>query len=747
MPNIPTWGVREVRRPFPSGAKYVEALQNTALCFEDPRLRGAVPDAGKLGPKAISGGFASVFGLTAARGRRYAVKCFTREIPDQEERYQAVSAHLGGIPAARLSQPWKMEFDFVRRGVLVDGRWYPVLVMEWVDGTGLLRWLDTHHADSAAVSRVARNFLAVAGDLERLGLAHGDLQHGNLLVAEDLTLRLVDYDGMFVPGLAGRPATETGLPNYQSPRRGPGDFGPAVDRFSAWVIYHALIAVAVDPVLWIAMHRDGDESLLLDSRDFAAPGRSRRLADLEAHHDRRLRDLTATLAGYLAADLADIPPLKAASARLPTIPDTDAVPGGDPGGAAEPTDRAGSATDQASGAHTPEWLRSRLGMTTTAADATVPGQVPAAQPAVGATAETVFDVAPLSGRRISELIILPVLAAAAAVVVAAAWNRPLGPGITAGCMAVVLLAFEALWRARPERRAGNPVMLLARGRHVRARRTSQAALDRVEKTAARTAERVARAREVTRRRRDAQLETLNESERIRLAENTDLLARLRTAKDAELRREQARIREDYIESVLGMHLLTTSRQVGGILGAKLVARLAAAGFTSAADLAGCREAARRHVYLISRTGMAVRVQGLRPAAARELMSWREQLAAQAAAGAPRVLPRPVESRITGFYLRGRQDVLETGKQITEQARGHRTVITARADAESARLQDEQRAVDRDLAAARRIHAACAARADLFAADPTGAYVQRQDLARRIAPLRRRRYLRLLLIGR
>lgn len=756
MPN-PTWGVRAVRRPFPTGAKYVEALQNTTLCFADPRLRDAVPDAGRFGPKAISGGFASVFGLTAADGRRYAVKCFTREIPDQEERYQAVSAHLGGIPAERLSQPWKMEFDFVRRGVLVDGHWYPVLVMEWVEGTGLLRWIDAHYADSTAVARVARNFLAVAKDLERLGLAHGDLQHGNLLVAGDQTLRLVDYDGMFVPALAGRAATETGLPNYQSPRRGTADFGPSTDRFSAWVIYHALIAVAADPLLWGGMHRDGDESLLLDSRDFAAPDQSRRIADLAAHHDRRVRDLTATLAGHLAADLAQIPPLKAAPARFPPSAGTGTDPGGtdlgigygsgigDGSGLGWDLDPPSGGPDAAGAAH-PEWLRARLGARAPAPERSAEPGIVRAPPRVPQGGQA-FEVAPFSGRRVRELVAMSALIVGVAVLGATQGSRPHDRMLTAGLAVLALLVFEALWRLRPEHRAGNAVLLLARGRQVRALRASQAALARAERSAAQTAGRLARERDETRAARDAVLRRLNEHERRYLRENGDRLARLRSDKDAELAREQARIRNQYIDAVLSGHLIVGDHRAVGVLSPKLAVRLAEFGIGTAADFTGLREVSHRQAELVSRAGALIRIPGLRPGAARDLVRWRDELAAQVGAAAPRALPGPVESRITGAYLRGQREALAAGRQIAAQAHQQRTTMNAQADAASARIQGEQQRLDTQLAAARRMHAACADRAELFVADPTGAYVQRQELARQVAPLRRRRYLRLLLIGR
>ena len=82
-------------------------------------------------------------------------------------------------------------------------------------------------------------------------MAHGDLQHGNVLLVPvpetgRLSLQLVDYDGMFVPALAGFKTGEVGHPAYQHPQRlREAIYNAQIDRFSHLAIYTAIQGVIV----------------------------------------------------------------------------------------------------------------------------------------------------------------------------------------------------------------------------------------------------------------------------------------------------------------------------------------------------------------------------------------------------------------------------------------------------------------------------------------------------------------------
>ena len=295
---------------FPSGADYAEALQNTAACFRDPDLAGGTVQSTPLGmPRAISGNFASVFSIVSPRGKRYAIKCFTRQVLDQQDRYLAVSAAL-----AELDRPWQVAFDYQQYGIFVQGRWYPLLKMEWIEAQGLLPWLEEHLHDAEAIADVTAEFAAAVSDLQSAGLAHGDLQHGNLLVDRAGRLRVIDYDGMFVQSLSNRGATEVGHLNYQSPLRTMDDFDETLDRFAAWLIYVSLLLLVDDPGLWIQFHDEGEEKLLFGRDDFVDQEVLEALSG-PPEFDPALDSLRSC---WTAHDLVQVPPFDATALPSPS---------------------------------------------------------------------------------------------------------------------------------------------------------------------------------------------------------------------------------------------------------------------------------------------------------------------------------------------------------------------------------------------------------------------------------------------
>jgi hypothetical protein len=288
---------------WPTPQEYNEAIQNPASAFEDPELRAGQPVLTPLGlPRPITGAFASVYQLVCPNGRTVAVRCFLRDFGDHQDRYAAISAHL-----ARVRLPYMTNFTYLANGIRVNGRWYPILKMDWLEGESLQIYVERNLHRPDVLRDLAAQWVALAKDLRTAWIGHGDLQHGNVIVAGG-QLRLIDYDGMFVPALAGRRSHEIGHRNYQHPRRSESDFGPNVDHFSFWVVYTSLVALSVQPQLW-QDYGGGDECLIFRREDFERPAASRLLRSLENAPDTRLADLADIFHAVILHPPNQVPPV------------------------------------------------------------------------------------------------------------------------------------------------------------------------------------------------------------------------------------------------------------------------------------------------------------------------------------------------------------------------------------------------------------------------------------------------------
>ncbi|MFJ3192663.1 hypothetical protein ACIPJQ_08475 [Streptomyces griseoviridis] len=660
------------QRQFPSGADYAEALQHTQLCFQHPELKGARPELTKLGlPRAISGAFASVFSLTSASsGQRYAVKCFTRHVPDQERRYEAISSRLAQLDPVELSQPWNLGFEYLADAISVGRDRYPVLKMDWVEAVTLSSWLDDNHAHRFAVERLADRFEALTRDLATHEIAHGDLQHGNLLVASDDTLRLVDYDGMYVPALAGMGGTERGHRNYQSPMRGNDDFGVQLDRFSAWVIFLSLKAIASDPALWNRLHEPSGEFLLLTEDDFKNAGGSTRLRTLLAHPDRTVSGLAEQVRALAFQPLDILPPLAAAVPGQRVAATT--VSGASGGGAATAPGSGGL----------PDWMAGHVSPQATPPPTAFSGTVP----------DSFRTRTPLD---IATAVLWPLMLGVAVLMIVTGLSAP---PIASGAPLLAAVALTALARSRrverAQARAAMAELTTELGRlddPVKAGeklRKDRAKFDAAEAT--RTVD-YPRAQDKLTARYHAELK---EAEKRKVRKQRDMDKKI-DALAEELRRTLAKTLADkqaaYVRDQLSRRLIAQSPPHG--IGPKLAARLAAEGIRTAADFTGYRPVQNTQynstgAVLVLSSGRVIDVHGIGEAKAIALDVWRRDLVASARARQPTALGAQEQRAIE-------QGVASRRTQLMSQ----RKAVEAETDAlrEKARrqLEDNQKRLTRE----------------------------------------------------
>lgn len=297
---------------WPSSHDFVEAIQNPRFAFRDAELRDCEPAIDRFGmPLVAAGNFAYAFKLRDSTNQKATgVRCFRGFIPDRDKRYSLIDSHLNAHPNPHLTS-----FEFDPDGILVGGRRYPIVSMEWIDGPTLDLYVEQILGNKVALQHLADEWLKVIASLRTTQAAHGDLQHGNLIV-QNSQFRLIDLDGMFVPAMQGWNSNEIGHPHYQHPGRGFRDFNQGLDNFSSLVIYLSLLALAESPELWRDFH---DENLIFAKPDFVNPDSSKLFARLRKM-GQPCQQLADTLIRAAKAKPADTPYLLDLATRKSKLP-------------------------------------------------------------------------------------------------------------------------------------------------------------------------------------------------------------------------------------------------------------------------------------------------------------------------------------------------------------------------------------------------------------------------------------------
>lgn len=298
---------------WPSARHFTEVIQCPSVCFAHPVLRKTMPAVDRLGmPIVTSGQFAYVYKLKSMNGEGdFAVRCFRGYLGDRDQRYRAIQEHVHSSPAPYLSQ-----FSYASEGILVGGTRFPILFMQWIEGPTLDLYISEMLHRRDVVLHLADEWLRVVSSFQASGIAHGDLQHGNVIV-EHGQLRLIDHDGIYVPSMNGWSACEVGHQHYQHPQRTAEQFDANLDNFSSLVIYLTLLSLAERPSLWQEYH---DENLLFTKADFVDPSSSTlfaKIREIGTEHA-RLADVLANAAAGPAAAAPRLSDLVNAPSRLPS---------------------------------------------------------------------------------------------------------------------------------------------------------------------------------------------------------------------------------------------------------------------------------------------------------------------------------------------------------------------------------------------------------------------------------------------
>lgn len=192
-------------------------------------------------PVFSAGGNAAVFKVYTLEGC-CALKCYIRTGIRTARIYDYIATH----PSRLLYRSRYMPGEIYVYDIGGRGEWRDTVVSEWGEGSSLGYHIRRamHYRDTAELGRLADMFGKFTFDILSEEWGHGDIKPDNIMVTPDGSLKLLDYDAMFLPEFAGLTATETGTPYYNHPARDGRLFNKHIDDYPLALIWASLRTLA-----------------------------------------------------------------------------------------------------------------------------------------------------------------------------------------------------------------------------------------------------------------------------------------------------------------------------------------------------------------------------------------------------------------------------------------------------------------------------------------------------------------------
>lgn len=278
---------------MPEISNIIDSIQIPQL-IKDEHIKNGTPVLDNRGrPEHYSGGFAVVFPFMVNR-KKWAFRCWSANIGDLSQRLSTLSTELN-----KLCISYFCDFVYEYDGIVVDGKVYPTTRMLWIDGVTIKDYICSYKNNPARLLQLAEDFLTMCQALHKHRIAHGDLQHGNILIENSGVIRLIDYDSMYIPALQGEQDIISGIPEYQHPKRKEnGMASEKLDYFSELIIYLSIRAIAESPQLVEKFQVEDAERLLFSKEDYLDIERSQIYQDIIVL-GKEFEEMLDILSGYL----------------------------------------------------------------------------------------------------------------------------------------------------------------------------------------------------------------------------------------------------------------------------------------------------------------------------------------------------------------------------------------------------------------------------------------------------------------
>ena len=232
--------------------EFENAIETYHSSIKYPNLKGYRQN--KYNRPHISQGtfaFVVMFEESVGNGSKdVAIRAFKSRVDhDSEKRYQAIHQTIKSLENEAKS--YFIDYLYLKLGLSINGKEYPIIKMDWSPGQPLFEWLKINKNSKGALNKLINSLINLSVVLRRNKIAHGDIQPENIYIADSgETIKLIDYDGMYVEKLKDLKSTECGVASFQHPEREvKKPWTPDLDRFSLIVLFLALKSFIQKPDL------------------------------------------------------------------------------------------------------------------------------------------------------------------------------------------------------------------------------------------------------------------------------------------------------------------------------------------------------------------------------------------------------------------------------------------------------------------------------------------------------------------
>lgn len=253
-----------------------DEVRNTYECVVSGKGRFALPAS------PPPGGFCVAFEMRRRTGAgELCYRVWHKPISSASERYRIISEHLRQV---RL--PYFVNYRFIPQALRINGSGeiIPGIAMDWVRGETLDVFLKGRWKSMTSSAKIdfIRGFILMCHRLRDMGIAHGDLSCANIMVESDNSIKLIDYDSLFVAPMKGNFYQSTGgLAGFQHPERLlRTDLRTSIDddNFSQLVIVASLCTALYDAS---AIDMFSDKNLLFFASDLDGANGAARLSAMQ----------------------------------------------------------------------------------------------------------------------------------------------------------------------------------------------------------------------------------------------------------------------------------------------------------------------------------------------------------------------------------------------------------------------------------------------------------------------------------